>query len=301
MAKDVRGPVRQETFTRVLMEALPYIQSFYDRTIVLKYGGSTMTDPDLKDAFIKDVVLMHYVGIRLVVVHGGGPEITRMMRRLGKEAHFIDGLRVTDRETVDITEMVLKGKVLQEIVASINRAGGQAVGLSGKDGNLFTARKLMAERPGSEGDLLDIGFVGEIDSVNADILGTLDSRKFIPVISPLGVGPDGHTYNINADSVAGSIAGALGATKLIMLTDTPGILRNESNPSSLISHLTLFELRDLVAEKAISGGMIPKVKACETALQSGVEKAHIIDGRIPHSLLLEIFTDHGVGTEVVAN
>lgn len=289
-----------ETIAGVLMEALPYIQRFYAKTILVKYGGSTMSSPQLKGAFIKDIVLMHYVGIRPVVVHGGGPEITEMMERLGKKAEFVDGLRVTDRETVDIVQMVLKGKVLQEIVAAVNAAGGKAVGLSGKDGRLFTTRKFVAPEAGNAEKRVDFGFVGEVESVNPEILRVLESSGFIPVISPLGMDSAGATYNVNADSVAGALAAALKADKLIILTDTPGILRDPGDADSLIHTLCFGEMTGLLEAGVIAGGMVPKVKACEEALRGGVEKAHIIDGRIPHALLLEIFTDQGVGTEIVA-
>lgn len=285
---------------RVLMEALPYIQRFYAETILVKYGGSTMTSPELKEAFIKDVVLMHYVGIRPVVVHGGGPEISSMMERLGKKAEFIGGLRVTDEETVDIVQMVLKGKVLQDIVAAVNAAGGKAVGLSGKDGRLFTTRKVVATDPQHRDRDVDLGFVGEVDTVDPKVLEVLETGGFIPVISPLGMDEQGATYNVNADSVAGALAAALRANKLIMMTDTPGILRDPKDPSSLIATLCFGEMTKLLEDGVIDGGMIPKVKACEQALRAGVEKAHIIDGRIPHALLLEVFTDHGVGTEIIA-
>lgn len=293
-------PISPETVAGVLMEALPYIQRFSEQTILVKYGGSTMSRPELKEAFIKDIVLMRYVGIRPVVVHGGGPEITGMMERLGKKAEFVDGLRVTDRETVDIVQMVLKGKVLQEIVAAVNAAGGRAVGLSGKDGQLFTTRKFVVSEAKNAEKRVDFGFVGEVESVNPEILRVLEGSGFIPVISPLGMDSTGATYNVNADSVAGALAAALKANKFIILTDTPGILRDPDDADSLIHTLCFGEMTRLLEEGVIAGGMIPKVKACEEALRGGVEKAHIIDGRIPHALLLEIFTDRGVGTEIVA-
>ena len=282
----------------VLTESLPYIQQFSGKTLVIKYGGSTMTTPELRDAFISDIVLMRCVGMRPVVVHGGGPEISGMMERLGKEATFVDGLRVTDEETVDIVQMVLKGRILQRIVASINLAGGRAVGLSGKDGRLFVARKVRSQANSENGTEVDIGFVGEVDRVNPEILEVLDEKGFIPVISPLGMGDDGMTYNVNADTVAGAIAGALRATKLLMMTDTPGLLRDREDPSSLISSVTLDDLRALRNRGIVAGGMIPKIESCEAAIRAGVEKAHIIDGRIPHALLLEVFTAQGVGTEI---
>jgi len=289
-----------ETVAHVLIEALPYIQRFYAKTIVVKYGGAAMVSPELKEAFIKDVILMHYVGIRPVVVHGGGPEISAMMERLGKKATFVNGLRVTDEETVDIVQMVLKGKVLQELVAAVNAAGGRAVGLSGKDGRLFTSRKLLGEPKEEGAEAVDYGFVGEVETVDPKVLQVLESGGFIPVISPLGMDDSGATYNVNADSVAGAIAAAVHANKLIMLTDTPGILRDPSDPGSLIQTLCFGEMQQLLGEGVIAGGMIPKVQACEQALRGGVEKAHIIDGRVPHALLLETFTDQGVGTEITA-
>jgi acetylglutamate kinase len=283
---------------RVLVEALPYIQRFADQTILIKYGGSTMVSPEVHDAFIKDIVLMRCVGMKPVVVHGGGKAISTMMKRLGKETEFVDGLRVTDLETVEITEMVLKGKVLQEIVTAVNLAGGNAVGISGKDGHLFTARKVESGKKDASGNPVDLGYVGEVAEVCPKILEVLDSQGFIPIISPLGGGEDGSTYNINADSAAGALAAALKARKLILLTDTPGILQNVADPSSLLDTLALTEVDRLIEEKVIVGGMLPKVAACRTAIEGGVEMAHIIDGRIPHALLLEIFTDKGVGTVI---
>jgi acetylglutamate kinase len=293
---DVRE--QSDVVAKVLTEALPYIQRFADQTLVVKYGGSTMASPELRQAFISDIVLMRCVGMRPVVVHGGGPEISEMMQRLGKEATFVDGLRVTDEETVNIVEMVLKGRVLQRIVAAINLAGGRAVGLSGKDGSLFISRKIRQPPDSGEGKEIDIGYVGEIVRVNPRILEVLDEKGFIPVISPLGLGDDGKTYNVNADTVAGAIAGALAANKLIILTDAPGILRDRRDPDSLIPSIPLNQLDGLRRDGIIEGGMIPKVQACEEAIRAGVAKAHIIDGRIAHSLLLEVLTDRGVGTEI---
>ncbi len=295
--KELHSPSPDLT-ARVLVEALPYIQRFADQTILIKYGGSTMVSREVHDAFIKDIVLMRCVGMKPVVVHGGGKAISAMMKRLGKETQFVDGLRVTDLETVEITEMVLKGKVLQEIVAAINLADGNAVGLSGKDGRLFTARKVKSEKKDKSGSPVDLGYVGEVTKVYPKILEVLDSQGFIPVISPIGGAEDGATYNINADSAAGVLAAALKAKKLILLTDTPGILRSVEDPSSLLDNLSLAEVDRLIDEKVIAGGMLPKVEACRTAIEGGVEKAHIIDGRIPHALLLEVFTDKGVGTVI---
>jgi len=277
-------------FPKYLLEALPYIQQFHGKTIVIKYGGAAMKNSEMQREFIKDVVLLRFVGIRPVLVHGGGPRITEMMTRLGKDAQFVNGLRVTDKETVDIAEMVLAGTVNKGLVALINQEGGKAVGLSGKDGNLLRARK-------KEG--VDLGFVGEVDSVDPSLLKTLDDSGFIPVVSPLGFGADGNSYNINADTVAGEIAASLIAHRLVLLTDTPGVLRDAKNPSSLISSFALSEIPSMTKEGILAGGMIPKVAACERALNAGVSKAHIVDGRVPHVLLLELFTDHGAGTEIV--
>lgn len=283
---------KAKLFPKYLMEALPYIQEFYGQTIVIKYGGAAMTDPEIQKDFIRDVVLLRFVGIRPVIIHGGGPKITQMMSRLGKDTQFINGLRVTDKETVDIAEMVLTGTINKEIVSMINQEGGRAVGLSGKDGRLIRAQKI----PG-----MDLGYVGEVKSVDAQILKVLDDGGFIPVVSPLGVGEDGHSYNINADSMAGEIASALHANRLILLTDTIGILRDKDNINTLISTIPLTKIKGLIDDEIIQGGMIPKVSACQRAIESGVSKAHIIDGRVHHGLLLELFTDSGVGTEIVTD
>ncbi len=277
---------------KVLIEALPYIQAFWGKTVVVKYGGSAMTDEKLKQEVMQDLVLMKYVGMKPVLVHGGGPEITRAMLQMGKKAEFVDGRRVTDRETMEITEMVLVGKLNQEIVASINRHGGWAVGLSGKDGGLLTARKLVT--PG-----VDLGFVGEVFEVRPEIINTLDREKFIPVIAPVGLDEDGNTYNINADDVAAAVAVSLEADKLVLMTDVPGILTNPEDPATLLSTLKIKALKDMIERGVITGGMQPKVRACERALNGGVRKTHIIDGRVSHALLLEIFTDRGIGTELV--
>ena len=279
-------------FPEYLLEALPYIRRFHGKTIVIKYGGAAMKDTEIQKDFVRDVVLLRFVGIRPVIVHGGGPKITQMMQRLGKNAQFIDGLRVTDKETVDIAEMVLAGTVNKEIVALINREGGRAVGLSGKDGGLISARK----RSGP-----DLGFVGDVESVDVSILKVLDENGFIPVVSPLGLGSDGQSYNINADTVSGEIAAALAAHRLIILTDTPGILRDTSDPKSLISSIDVAEIPEMTESRVLQGGILPKIAACERALKAGVSKAHIIDGRVPHVVLLELFTDQGVGTEIVSS
>jgi acetylglutamate kinase len=285
----------------VLIEALPYIREFYGKTIVIKYGGSAMEDETLKEDVMEDIVLMKYVGMNPVVVHGGGPQISDLMKRLGKKAEFIQGLRITDRETVDIAEMVLAGKVNKEIVSLINQHGGKAVGLCGKDANLIQAQKRFAKVTSENGEqiMTDIGFVGDITKVNPQIIRVLESEGFIPVIAPNGVGEDGQTYNINADTVAGEIAAALRAEKLILLTDVRGILRDKNDEDSLISTLDVSELEGLVQNGIIESGMLPKVEACITALNAGVNKTHIIDGRINHSILLEIFTERGIGTEIV--
>ncbi len=274
---------------RVLMEALPYIKSFYDKTVVIKYGGSAMVQEDLKQSVIQDIIFMEYVGMHPVVVHGGGAQISELMKRLGKKPEFRKGLRITDKETMELAEMVLDGKINSEIVKLINENGGNAAGLSGKDGNLIRARKLLGEK----GE--DMGYVGEVESINPGIIDVLGRQDFIPVISPIGVGRDGHTYNINADLVAGEIASALKAHKLVLLTDVKGIYKGKT----LLSTLKIKDAQRLIEKGFISAGMIPKVKACIRALSAGVAKTHIIDGRIPHSLLLEIYTDKGIGTEIV--
>ncbi len=281
---------------KVLTEALPYIQKFHGKTMVIKYGGSAMQDEALRRSFANDVVLMKYVGLHPVVVHGGGPQIGEILERLGKESRFLHGMRVTDAETMEIVEMVLSGKINKEIVQLIIDHGGKAVGLSGKDGGLVQARKMTLTS--SSGKEEDLGFVGEVVGVNAEIIESLDLSMYIPVIAPVGVSPQGETYNINADLVAGSLAVALQAHKLIMLTDVAGLL----DPSDkLISAIALSELDDLYAQGIVKGGMIPKVRCCAEAVRGGVKKAHIIDGRIQHSVLLEVFTDQGVGTQFHAD
>ena len=284
----------------VLIEALPYIRHFYDRRIVIKYGGAAMEDETLIHSVMQDVVLMKYVGIRPIVVHGGGPRITTWMDKIGKVPEFIQGLRVTDAETVEIAEMVL-GLINKEIVARINQHGGKAIGLSGKDANLILAEKQetqVTDENGQQTDV-DLGFVGKIIGVNTESIMALDKAGYIPIIAPIGVGVDGQTYNINADTMAGEIASAFQAEKLIMLTDTRGILRDLSDTSSLMPTIHMREVNQLIEEDFIAGGMRPKVEACTTALMGGVYKTHIIDGRIPHSLLLEVFTEGGIGTEIV--
>ena len=282
----------EATRVRVLSEALPYIQQFAGRTIVVKYGGAAMKDSTLKDKVMRDIVFLSCVGLRPVVVHGGGPEINSWLDKLGIEPQFNNGLRVTDAATMDVVEMVLVGRVNKEIVSLINRAGGSAVGLCGMDGNLIKARP--------EGRV-GIGFVGEVTSMDVKILESLVSNGYIPVVSSVAADETGQAYNINADTVAGELAAALGAEKLILLTDTPGILNDYKDPSSLLYKLDIQEARELIATGVVGGGMIPKVNCCVRSLAQGVRAAHIIDGRIPHALLLEIFTDTGIGSMIVAS
>ena len=284
----------------VLIEALPYIRHFYDRQIVIKYGGAAMEDDTLIQSVMQDIVLMKYVGIRPIIVHGGGPRITTWMDKIGKVPEFVQGLRVTDAETVEIAEMVL-GSINKEIVSRINQHGGKAIGLSGKDANLVLAEKQETQVTDENGQKIDVdlGFVGKIIGINTESVSTLDKAGYIPVVAPIGVGVDGQTYNINADTMAGEIASAFQAEKLIMLTDTRGILRDISDDASLMSTIRMREVDQFIKEGFIAGGMLPKVEACTTALIGGVYKTHIIDGRIPHSLLLEVLTEGGVGTEIV--
>ncbi len=276
-----------------LVEALPYLRAFAGKTIVIKYGGHAQVDEALKAGFAEDVVLMKYIGVNPVVVHGGGPQITDMMARLGKKPTFVDGVRVTDRETMAIVEMVLGGVINKEIVELISRHGGRAVGLSGKDGRLITAKPLKPPGP----KRVDLGQVGEVESVDPQLLIDLTSNRYIPVIAPIGVDRDGRTYNINADLVAGAVARALQAEKLLVLTDVAGILDAKR---ALIPTLSRKEIQRLIKAGTITSGMLPKVQACLTAVEGGVAKAHIIDGRVPHALLLEIFTKEGIGTEIIA-
>jgi acetylglutamate kinase len=284
----------------VLIETLPYMQDFYGKTVVIKYGGNAMINSELKNSVIQDITLLKYVGMKPIVVHGGGPEITSVLNKLGKKTEFISGLRVTDEETVSIAEMVLVGKINTEIVNLLNRNGSKAVGLSGKDADLIRAKKHFAEvHESGKVTMVDIGFVGEVEHINTDILNTLIDSGYIPVIAPIGVGKNGESYNINADYVAGEVAGALGAEKLIMLTDVEGIYRDYQDKSSFLSSLSLGEAQKMIEEGRIAGGMIPKVETCIKALEGGTGKTHIIDGRQPHSILLEIFTSQGIGTQVV--
>jgi acetylglutamate kinase len=289
---------------RILIEALPYIRRFNRQTMVIKYGGHAMVDSKLKQGFALDIVLMKYVGLNPVVVHGGGPQIGEFLKKMSIESSFVGGHRVTDEKTMDVVEMVLAGKVNKEIVATINQHGGQAVGLSGKDGRLITAKKLQfisnpdgrGAQPENPPEIMDLGMVGEVVSVNTRIIKSLIGNQFIPVIAPVGVGKDNETYNINADLVAGHIASSLKAKKLILLTDVEGVLNRDGN---LVSSLTAQDANRMIARGVIKEGMIPKLQCCLEALSGGVEKVHIIDGREEHALLLEIFTDEGVGTEIV--
>lgn len=281
----------------VLIEALPYIKRYFGRTIVIKYGGNAMINEDLKRAVIEDVILMRYVGMNPVLVHGGGPEISETMKKMGKEAEFVGGLRVTDKVTMDIVEMVLVGKINTEIVSLINSHGGSAVGVNGKDGNLIQAVKVPPRQNGQVE--VDLGYVGEVVEINPEILMTLTEKGYIPVISPVGIGVSGEGLNINADHVAGAMAASLRAAKLILLTDITGIMKDKNSTDTLISSLTTGEAARAIADGIVDRGMIPKVEACITALNAGVDRTHIIDGRIPHSLLMEIFTDSGIGTMIV--
>lgn len=283
-------------FARVLTEALPYIQRFHGKTLVIKYGGNAMVDSDLKRAFARDVVLLKLVGINPVIVHGGGPQISRLLERIGKKTEFVDGMRVTDQETMDVVEMVLGGLVNKEIVNLINSHGGRAVGLSGKDGAMIRARRLTVQRSdpeANEPEIIDLGHVGEVAQVDPRVVKTLDDQHFIPVIAPIGVGDDGHTYNINADTVAGKLAITLAAEKLILLTNTTGVMDRNG---ALLTGLSATDVQGYVNDGTISGGMLPKVRCALDAVGSGVRGAHIIDGRVRHAVLLEIFTDSGIGT-----
>lgn len=281
----------------ILIEALPFIRNFYGKTFVIKYGGAAQVEESLKNSFAQDVVLLNFIGIKPVIVHGGGPKISQIMKRMGKEPTFIEGQRVTDRETMDIVEMVLGGLVNKEIVALINNHGGKAVGLSGKDGGLIRAKKKLLRKAAEKGEeeLIDIGLVGEVESVAPDILDSIERGGFIPVISPIGAGSRGEAFNINADYVASAIAGALQAEKFILLTDVQGILDKKGE---VISTVPKKGIKKLIDNSTISGGMLPKVQACTRALDAGVKKTHIVDGRVPHCLLLEIFTKEGIGTEI---
>jgi len=285
--------ITAQTTAKVLSEALPYIQRFHDKTVVIKYGGNAMTDPALKTAFARDVVLLKAVGMNPVVVHGGGPQIEDLLKRIGKKGEFIQGMRVTDAETMDVVEMVLGGQVNKEIVSLINQAGGKAVGLTGKDGHFIRAKKLRMESKDKPGDVIDIGQVGDVTRIDPSLISFLDSGDFIPVIAPIGVGELGETYNINADVVAGKLAEVLKAEKLILLTNTPGVLDKNGK---LLTGLTPAGIDALVKDGTLSGGMLPKISSALDAARAGVNAVHIIDGRVEHAILLELFTDAGVGT-----
>ena len=291
------SPMPAAERAQVLTEALPYIQRFHGKTVVIKYGGNAMVDDRLKQSFARDVVLMKLVGMNPVVVHGGGPQIGRMLERIGKKSEFIQGMRVTDRETMDVVEMVLGGLVNKEIVSLINKHGGKAVGLTGKDGGLIHARKMVMQKVQADeslpNEIIDIGQVGEVESIDPEVVALLDTRNFIPVIAPVGVGTDGEAYNINADVVAGKLAITLRAEKLILLTNTAGVLGKDG---ALLTGLTVKLVNSLIEDGTIHGGMLPKVRYALDAVSSGVRSAHIIDGRVDHAILLEIFTDAGVGT-----
>ncbi|MBI3044730.1 MAG: acetylglutamate kinase [Betaproteobacteria bacterium] len=278
---------------KILAEALPYIRRFHGKTIVIKYGGNAMTDDKLKNSFARDVVLLKLVGINPVVVHGGGPQIDELLKRVGKKGEFVQGMRVTDAETMEVVEMVLGGQVNKEIVNLINQHGGRAVGLTGKDGGLIRARKMLVRGAGDSDELIDIGQVGEVESIDPEIVHRLHTHDFIPVIAPLGAGKKGETYNINADLVAGKVAEVLKAEKLIVLTNTPGVLDKNGN---LLTGLSARKIDELFANGTISGGMLPKISSALDAVKNGVNTCHIIDGRVEHALLLEVLTDEGVGT-----
>ena len=275
----------------VLIEALPYLREFYGKTLVIKYGGNAMIDERLKEMVMQDVALMLYVGIRPIVVHGGGPEISALMKQMGHQPTFVGGLRVTDAATMEIVEMALTGKTNKSIVAKLNQQGAKAVGLSGKDANLIVARKL-------ESEVGDLGFVGEIMQINAGILNLLADEGYVPVISSVAIGDDGESYNVNADHAAGALAAEVKAAKLMMLTDVEGLYRDFSDKSSLISDMTAAEAQQMVDSGQVDKGMIPKLEACVTAIKGGVERAHLIDGRQPHAILIEVFTDAGIGTMI---
>jgi acetylglutamate kinase len=287
------------TKAEILIEALPYIRNFYGKTFVIKYGGAAQVKEELKESFAKDVVMLNFIGIKTTIVHGGGPRISATMEKMGKKPKFVQGQRVTDEETMDIVEMVLGGLVNKEIVSLINNHGGKAVGLSGKDGGLIKAKKKLIEKSSGRGndEVIDIGLVGEVTRIEPHIIKSLEKDGFVPVISPVGVGTKGETLNINADYVAASIASALHAEKLIILTDVPGIIDKKNK---IISTLKKQQIKRFIGDGTIAGGMLPKVQASVKALEGGVTKTHIIDGRVPHCLLLEIFTKEGIGTEIQA-
>lgn len=284
-----------------LIEALPYIQKYYGKTIVIKYGGNAMINEELKQKVMEDICLLKYIGMRPVIVHGGGPDITQFLKKVGKQSDFVSGLRVTDEETVEIAEMVLDGKINSNIVNLLNYRGVKAVGLSGKDAGLIKARKKMATVYDDDGnkEKVDIGYVGQVEKVDTGILQDLIEKDYVPVIAPIGVGEDGESYNINADYVAADIAGALHAEKLLLLTDIEGVYKDFEDKDSFISSLTVDEAKGYIKEGIISGGMIPKIEACLRSIEQGTNKVHIIDGRQPHSIILELLTSTGIGTQVV--
>lgn len=279
---------------QILVEALPYVRTFRGKRIVIKYGGSAMTQEALKQHFAQDITLISFIGIKPVIVHGGGPQIGELLKKIGKESRFIKGLRVTDEETMDVVEMVLVAKVNKDVVSMINHHGGRAVGLSGRDGGLIKAKKARPARLADTDE--DLGLVGDVERIDPEIIASLEERGFIPIIAPVGAGPEEKPYNINADTAAGALSAALGAERFILLTDVPGVMDREGN---LISSLTEDEARNLIADEVVSGGMIPKIRCCLNAIQGGVPKAHIIDGRVPHALLLEMLSEQGIGTEIV--
>jgi len=285
-------PSAADKKARTLSEAMPYIQRFFDKTIVIKYGGNAMTDPVLQESFARDVVLLKLVGMNPVIVHGGGPQINDLLNRVGKQGTFVQGMRVTDEETMDVVEMVL-GKVNKDIVNLMNKYGGRAVGLTGQDGAFIRAEKMMLPSNEEPGTMLDIGLVGEISRIDPSIISFLDSGDFIPVIAPIGVAPDGETLNINADVVAGSLAEVLRAEKLVLMTNTPGVLDGDG---VLLTGVTPRQIDEMIADGSLSGGMLPKIASAMDAARGGVKSVHIIDGRVEHALLLEILTDEGVGT-----
>jgi acetylglutamate kinase len=297
-SRDIKMALTRESalnIAQVLTEALPYIQRFHGKTIVVKYGGNAMTDPELENSFARDIVLLKTVGLNPIVVHGGGPQIGELLTRIGKESKFIDGMRVTDGETMDVVEMVLGGLVNKSIVNLINQNGGRAVGLTGKDGNLIRAKKMFLSKTDDNGKTVkvDIGQVGEVAGIKADVVEMVIASDFIPVIAPVGVGDEGESYNINADLVAGKVAEALKAEKLILLTNIPGVMDKNKN---VLTGLSTQDIDDLIADGTIYGGMLPKIACALDAVKGGVVSAHIIDGRVPHATLLEVFTDEGMGT-----
>lgn len=289
-----KSSVPPEQRARILIEALPYIRTFQGKRIVIKYGGSAMTEAPLKECFAEDVALLSFIGMKPIVVHGGGPQIGELLKKIGKETRFVQGLRVTDEETMDVVEMVLVGKVNKDVVSLISKHGGKAVGISGRDGGLIKAKKLPPARLASGDE--DLGLVGEVDSIDPQLIESLEQRGFIPVVAPVGSGPDGKPYNINADQAAGALTAALAGTKFILLTDVPGVL---DAGGGLISSLSEDTAEKLMLDGVAAGGMIPKLRCCLAALRGGVPKAHVIDGRVPHALVLEILTDQGIGTEIV--